>query len=120
MAVPVAVVMVEPAVKVVVPEGANQTLFAASPVLFIATVAPPFTVVSEVKIVVFAGAVLSKVTELESVVEVTEVAELSAVSLKAMLNDTTPCVSSAVIVYEAVQSDSEPDTSAELPAIVTT
>lgn len=63
VAVPLAaLVMVGPAVKVVVPDGANQTLLVASPELTMATVAPPILVTLVAKTVFWlVGAVLSTV-----------------------------------------------------------
>ena len=62
VAAPPAVVIVEPAVKAVVPDGANQTLLVASPDETMVTLAPPTLETDEAKTVSsLVGAVVSKV-----------------------------------------------------------
>ena len=120
VAVPPAVVIVAPAEKEVVPEGANQTLLEAVPEETIVTVAPPILVTEAAKTVSWlVGAVRSKFTADASVVEVTAVPAFPAMSEKEILKVTVPSVSPMSIVCVADQAVGPPVTDAEAPAMVT-
>ena len=64
-----------------------------SPIVPISSVSSLITLSESIETLVSVGAVLSKVTEEESVVEVTWVPAFPAVSLKSIVKATTPSVS---------------------------